>query len=108
MPGLHGRPRPPPAENGYFCLIPTSGGHVELDRLAGPYELEFGDVLARHCLPVTAAGPPEVVQGPLQRNFGFLVAVGFVVGRPEESRVTGGARTQVAGGDTVLPQQIDL
>src|SRR5439155_23590405 len=88
--------------------VPVSGGHVELDRLAGPYELELGDALALHYLPVTAAGPPEVVQGPLQRHFGFLVAVGFVVDCPEESRVTGAARTQVAGGDTVLPQQIDL
>jgi len=88
--------------------VQVSGGHVELHGLVGPGELEFGDAFARHGLTVAAAGPPEVVQGPLQPHFGFRVAPGPEGVRQDEPRGPGYAGSQGGGGDAVLPQDIDL
>ncbi len=51
--------------------VQVSGGHVELHGLVGPNELEFRDAFARDRLAITAAGPPEVIHGPLQRLLRF-------------------------------------
>ena len=88
--------------------VQVSGGHVELHGLVGPNELEFRDAFARDRLAVVAAGPPEVVQGPLQPHFGFGVAPGSEGARQEESLVPGYAGSQGVGDDAVLPQDIDL
>ncbi len=52
----------------------------------GPGELEFRDAFARDRLAIAAAGPSEVVQGPLQRPLRFRRSCGSrAVGQEESS-----------------------
>src|SRR5262245_21341664 len=73
--------------------VQVGGGDVELHGLVGPGELEFGDALAPDRLAVLAAGPPEVVQGPLEPQLGLRVAPGPGAVRQDESLVPWYARS---------------
>ena len=88
--------------------IHVSGGNIEPHGLVGPSQLELGDAFARLGLAVTAAGPPEVVQGPLQRDFGFRIAAGTERARQDKSRGAGFAGRQSGRGHAKLSQKINL
>jgi hypothetical protein len=88
--------------------VQVSGGYVERHGLVDSDALELGDAFTRDRLTVAAASPPEVVQDPLQRQFGLRVTAGPGRGRQEESLLRGDARSQVVGDGAVLPKDIDL